>query len=62
MYAFLSFLAANKRKSHTVAEIERLKKNREDRRARQDEMRVQKEQLKNLHPGNPNWEFLGMIR
>lgn len=28
----------------------------------QQEARRQKEQLKNIDPGNPNWQFLTMIR
>jgi len=39
-----------------------LKKNREERRQRQAELKEEKEALMNLDPGNPNWEFLAMIR
>ncbi|VDK47792.1 unnamed protein product [Anisakis simplex] len=49
-------------KSSTVQEIERLQRNREERRAHQVVVKKQKEQLKNLDPGNPNWQFLTMIR
>uniref|UniRef100_A0A0R3RWU4 Kinesin-like protein n=1 Tax=Elaeophora elaphi TaxID=1147741 RepID=A0A0R3RWU4_9BILA len=49
-------------KSSTVQEIERLQRNREERRAQQQEARRQKEQLKSIDPGNPNWQFLTMIR
>lgn len=45
-----------------VKEVERLKKNREERRQRQAERKEEKEALMNLDPGNPNWEFLAMIR
>lgn len=45
-----------------VKEVERLKKNREERRQRQAELKEEKEALMNLDPGNPNWEFLAMIR
>uniref|UniRef100_A0A915L4D1 Kinesin motor domain-containing protein n=1 Tax=Romanomermis culicivorax TaxID=13658 RepID=A0A915L4D1_ROMCU len=55
-------LAASKRKSHTVQEIEKLKKNRDERRAKQEEMRQQKHDLQSVEPGNPNWEFSQMIR
>uniref|UniRef100_A0A914R2F0 Uncharacterized protein n=1 Tax=Parascaris equorum TaxID=6256 RepID=A0A914R2F0_PAREQ len=48
-------------KSSTVQEIERLQRNREERRAHQVEVKKQKEQLKNIDPGNPNWQFLTMI-
>jgi len=54
---------ARDRRSNCVKEVERLKKNREDRRARQTE--IKKEQIKEqaeLDPGNPNWHFLKMIR
>jgi kinesin family protein 2/24 len=45
-----------------VKEVERLKKNREERRQRQAELKEEKEVLMNMDPGNPNWEFLAMIR
>uniref|UniRef100_A0ABD2WAC8 Kinesin-like protein n=1 Tax=Trichogramma kaykai TaxID=54128 RepID=A0ABD2WAC8_9HYME len=50
------------RRSNVVKEVERLKKNREERRLRQAELKEEKEALMNLDPGNPNWEFLAMIR
>nr|CAD7424097.1 unnamed protein product [Timema monikensis] len=50
------------RRSNVVKEVERLKKNREERRQRQAEIKEEKESLMSLDPGNPNWEFLGMIR
>jgi kinesin family protein 2/24 len=45
-----------------VKEVERLKKNREERRQRQAELKEEKEVLMSMDPGNPNWEFLAMIR
>ncbi len=45
-----------------VKEIEKMKKNREERRAKQAEILEEKEVRKNIDPGNPNWEFLCMIR
>lgn len=45
-----------------VKEIEKMKKNREERRAKQAEILEEKEVKKNIDPGNPNWEFLCMIR
>ena len=45
-----------------VKEVERLKKNREERRAKQAEILEEKTVQKNIDPGNPNWEFLCMIR
>lgn len=50
------------RRSNVVREVEKLKKNREERRLRQAELKEEKEALMNLDPGNPNWEFLAMIR
>ncbi|GAB6026088.1 hypothetical protein CHUAL_012291 [Chamberlinius hualienensis] len=54
--------AAARRRSNVVKEVEKLKKNREERRARQAEQKAEKQELMNMDPGNPNWEFLGMIR
>lgn len=53
---------AGGRRSNVVKEVEKLKKNREERRLRLAEMKEEKEALMNLDPGNPNWEFLAMIR
>lgn len=50
------------KRSNVVKEVEKLKKNREERRQRQAELKEEKEALMNIDPGNPNWEFLGMIR
>lgn len=50
------------RRSNVVKEVEKLKENREKRRQRQAELKEEKEALMNLDPGNPNWEFLAMIR
>lgn len=54
--------AANSRRSYVVKEVERLKENREKRRARQAEIKEEKVALMNLDPGNPNWELAAMIR
>lgn len=55
--------AAARRRSNCVKEVERLKKNREERRLRQNEARENRDKLQlELDPGNPNWEFLRMIR
>lgn len=55
--------AVNRRRSNCVKEIERLKKNREERRAQQQEQREMKLRLQQeVDPGNPSWEFLQMIR
>uniref|UniRef100_A0A0N5BK68 Kinesin-like protein n=1 Tax=Strongyloides papillosus TaxID=174720 RepID=A0A0N5BK68_STREA len=49
-------------KSQTVLEIERLAKEREERRAKQIEDKKQKEQLRKVDPNNPNWEYYNQIR
>ena len=45
-----------------MKEIDRLKKNREERRAKQQEILEEKTAKQSVDPGNPNWEFLCMIR
>lgn len=54
--------AAGARRSYVVKEVERLKENREKRRARQLEIKEEKTTLMNMDPGNPNWELAAMIR
>ncbi|CAD5213099.1 unnamed protein product [Bursaphelenchus okinawaensis] len=49
-------------KSDVVNKVEELQKNRNERRQQQDEARRARDNLKNLDPGNPNWEFHKMIR
>ncbi|KAJ1359072.1 hypothetical protein KIN20_017700 [Parelaphostrongylus tenuis] len=49
-------------KSSTVANIERLQKEREERRTQQNNIKKQKEIEKSIDPGNPNYQFLLMIR
>jgi len=51
----------NRRRSNVVKEVERLKENREKRRAQQAQILEDQEVLRNRDPGNPNWEFLQMI-
>jgi len=53
---------ADRRRSNVVKEIDRLAKNREQRRAKQQEVLEEKSAKQNIDPGNPNWEFLCMIR
>ena len=53
---------ADRRRSNVVKEIDRLAKNREQRRAKQQEVLEEKSAKQNLDPGNPNWEFMCMIR
>merc|ERR1712173_443425 len=52
----------DRRRSNVVKEIDRLKKNREERRAKQAEILEEKSAKQAVDPGNPNWEFLCMIR
>ena len=52
----------DRRRSNVVKEIDRLKKNREERRAKQAEILEEKTAKQAVDPGNPNWEFLCMIR
>ncbi|KAI1722728.1 kinesin motor domain-containing protein [Ditylenchus destructor] len=49
-------------KSQVVSKIEELEKNREQRRVQQNEAKKHKELQKAIDPGNPNWQFLSMIR
>ncbi|VVC26912.1 Kinesin motor domain, conserved site,P-loop containing nucleoside triphosphate hydrolase,Kinesin motor [Cinara cedri] len=53
---------AKGRHSNVVKEVAKLKKNREERRQRQVELKEEKEAFMNIDPDNPNWEFLAMIR
>uniref|UniRef100_A0A0A9W6A6 Kinesin-like protein n=1 Tax=Lygus hesperus TaxID=30085 RepID=A0A0A9W6A6_LYGHE len=54
--------AKSRKRNNVVKEVEKLKKNREERRQRQAEKKEEKEALMNIDPGNPNWQFLAMIR
>ncbi|XP_046862709.1 kinesin-like protein KIF2A [Xenia sp. Carnegie-2017] len=55
--------SVTRRKSNCVKEVERLKKNREERRAQQQEQRVLREKIQQeIDPGNPYWELIKMIR
>ncbi|XP_063603838.1 kinesin-like protein KIF2A isoform X4 [Penaeus indicus] len=51
-----------RRRSNVVKEVDRIQKKREERRKQQAEKKEEKEALMNLDPGNPQWEFLNMIR
>ncbi|KAG0704647.1 Kinesin-like protein Klp10A [Chionoecetes opilio] len=53
---------AARRRSNVVKEVDRIQKKREERRKQQAEKKEEKEALMNLDPGNPQWEFLNMIR
>lgn len=49
-------------KSATVQNIEKLQKERDERRAQQEQARKAREVEKSIDPGNPNYQFLLMIR
>ena len=49
-------------KGSTVQNIERLQKERDERRAQQEQVKKAKEMEKSIEPGNPNYQFLLMIR
>ena len=55
-------LSTARRRSNVVKEVDRIQKKREERRKQQAEKKEEKEALMNLDPGNPQWEFLNMIR
>ena len=55
-------LLAYRNTSAVVGEVENMKKNRTDRRAKQEEVRGERERLKKQDPGNPHWEFALMIK
>lgn len=55
--------AANRRKSNVVKEVDKIKKQRDERRAKQEAQKQERYDLmSNVEPGTTNWEFLGMIR
>ena len=58
----IPFFLPDRRRSNVVKEIDRLKQNREARRAKQAEILEEKVTKQSIDPGNPNWEFLTMIR
>ena len=57
-----TFSLTDRRRSNVVKEIDRLEQNRKARRAKQAEILEEKTEKQNKDPGNPNWEFLCMIR
>ena len=48
--------------SSVVKEVDRIQRNREERRMKQAIQKEEKEALMNIDPNNPNWEFQSMIR
>ncbi|KAH8305877.1 hypothetical protein KR018_000377 [Drosophila ironensis] len=53
---------SGQRCSNVVRQVERLREQRELRRARQAEQILEKNALRNKDPGNPNWEQALMVR
>ena len=47
----------DRRRSNVVKEVEKLKENREKRRAQQAQILEEQETLRNKDPNDPNWEF-----
>lgn len=45
-----------------MKEVDRIQRNREERRMKQAIQKEEKEALMNIDPNNPNWEFQSMIR
>ncbi|XP_065285658.1 kinesin-like protein KIF2A isoform X2 [Dermacentor albipictus] len=54
--------AANHRRSNAVTKLESTRKQRVEHRARQLSPVEEKRERKNVDMGNPNWQFLSMIR
>merc|ERR1719244_1821063 len=52
---------SNKRRSNAVQEVEKLRDNREKRRAQQAQVYESQERQKSSDKGTPHWEFLNMI-
>jgi len=53
---------ASRRRSNVVKEVDRIQKKREERRAKQVVQKEEQDALMNIDPGNPNWEFMNMVR
>lgn len=51
-----------RRRTNPTKEVERLGKNREERRIRNAETREEKKSMMKKDPGNVNWEFSAMIK
>lgn len=58
----IQFWLQHLKKSNVVKEVEKLKRNRDERRQRQAEEKAEKEAyIQQLAPENPHWELLSMI-
>ncbi|XP_078657812.1 kinesin-like protein KIF2A isoform X6 [Branchiostoma floridae x Branchiostoma belcheri] len=55
-------IPASRRRSNCVKEVERLKQDREERRKRMEDEKKRRTNDPDYEPGNPNWEFLQMVR
>ncbi|XP_046652105.1 kinesin-like protein KIF2A isoform X1 [Daphnia pulicaria] len=51
-----------RRRTNPIKEVERLEKNREERKIRNAESREEKKTMMKKDPGNVNWEFSAMIK
>lgn len=59
---FITKTSLVRRRTNPIKEVERLEKNREERRIRNAESREEKKTLMRKDPGNINWEFSAMIK
>ncbi|CAH1243460.1 KIF2A [Branchiostoma lanceolatum] len=55
-------IPASRRRSNCVKEVERLKQDREERRKRMEDEKKRRVNDPDFEPGNPNWDFLQMVR
>lgn len=62
IYTEPNYLMKRKPINNTAKELEKLEKNREERRIRNAESREEKKSLMKRDPGNANWEFSAMIK
>ena len=58
----LIFHFPDRRRSNVVKEVEKLKENREKRRAQQAQILEEQETLRSKDPTDPNWEFRSMVQ
>ncbi|KAK9500308.1 hypothetical protein O3M35_001592 [Rhynocoris fuscipes] len=56
-----SNIVKRQNRASVVVEVEKLRKNREERRQKQAETREEQKLLMNIYPKNPNWKFAKMI-
>lgn len=55
-------VVVTRRRTNPVKEVEKLEKNREERRIRNAETREERKTMMRRDPGNANWEFSAMIK